>query len=58
MNKVWIVQCSEASGGYVLGVYDNQRDAGVRLIEANRNTFCASHTVTVKYVSESEGTEA
>ena len=27
MIRVWIVQCSEDTGGYVLHVYDNEKDA-------------------------------
>ena len=56
MRRVWIVQCAEDSGGYVLHVYDNEKDAVESRQRADMNSFCARHTVLLKWVADSEGT--
>ena len=47
--KVWIVQCSDKLGGYVLGVYEDEADAIERKISADRATLCAPHDVLMQW---------
>ena len=47
--KVWIVQCSDKLGGYVLGVYEDEWDAIERKISADRTPLCAPHDVVTQW---------
>ena len=50
--RVWIVQCSDKLGGYVLGVYEDEADAIERKVMADRATLCAPHEVVLQYTIE------